>query len=91
MADGMVLEIIKPDTSAISVDVFLSPDQPVIEVLSSTAPTVEVVPSGTLTLEFVTGSIKGDKGDKGDTVVITPDVNAFDPGDLTLIFDNKLI
>lgn len=45
---------------------------------------VAVISSKPLSVELISGGIKGDKGATGD-------VEDYDPGDLTLIFDNKLI
>lgn len=58
---------------------------------------LDLMISEPLSMDLVSGGIVGDpgprglKGDKGDTVVVTADVDSFDPGDITLIFDNKLV
>lgn len=69
----------------ITIDI-LSLDSPIaiddINILTSFS--VDLIYSQPISIDMVSGGIKGDKGDSGI-------VDNYDPGDLTLIFDNKLI
>lgn len=93
----ITLELIPDPLESLSLDVFDEPLIPINNTASDVVLSMDMATSSPLTMEMVSGGIVGDpgprglKGEKGDTTVITPDVDSFDPGDLTLIFENKLI
>lgn len=93
----ITLELIPNPVDFMSLDILEEPPIPINGVGGDSVFSMDMATSSPLTMDLVNGGIVGDpgprglKGDKGDTVVLTPDVDAFDPGDFTLIFDNKLI
>ena len=65
MTNSLVIDVNTPNTSTMSVDItstdLLSVEVPVVSGFS-----VDMTPAPTMTIDFVSGSVKGDKGDKGD-------------------------
>lgn len=90
------MEMLESPEDKISLDMFTDSELP-ITILDGDDISLDMAVSSPISIDMVSGGISGDpgpkgaKGDKGDTTVVTADVDAFDPGDLTLIFDNKLV
>lgn len=65
MTNSLVIDVNTPNTSTMSVDV-TSPDLLSVEIPIVSGFSVDMTPTPTMTIDFVSGSVKGDKGDKGD-------------------------
>lgn len=65
MTNSLIIDINTPDTSTMSVDV-TSPENMSVEIPVVSGFSVDMTPTPTMTIDFVSGSVKGDKGDKGD-------------------------
>ena len=66
MADNLLVDILVPDIQKISVDI-LAPEtgMSVENVAVASNISVDIVQEGALSLDFITGGVKGDKGDPG--------------------------
>lgn len=65
MAD-LIIDINAPETSLMSVDIQASTESPVIELSMSSGFEVDITSVQSMSIDIVSGSVKGDKGDKGD-------------------------
>ena len=84
--DNALIEISVPDTQLMALEIVHPEDSSLIEVLDLGSQFEVNIgePPENMSLEFVIGGIKGDKGEPGD-------ISNYDPGDITIAFVNSLI